>query len=356
MTESQMYKESAIDSAKLAIEIFNRPQDTGRKNTVLILLNHALESLSKAVLLEGGEDIREGEGTISFSDCINKLHNGTRSNPGLKILDDSEKRSLLIIKSNRNEATHGNIEIGEQRFYALTRSGITIFNDLLDEQFGEQLQDYLPGRVLPISTMPLKHLDVIFGEEKEEIRELLEQGENARARAKARSITNTEQTLKGDESSPTDQEVEDKLDGISDDDEFSEIFPGVSGLSFDIEETGPTVKVKFSSSEGTPVTITEEEDAEYVVGYREVDPWDRYSLGIQDLGDKFEISWMKTFAVIKELGIHEDENYCKALENPSGYEVDRYHPDTINKVKEALENGDVDVEEAWENHKDYFNF
>ncbi len=354
MTEAEMYKQSAIDSAQLVIEIFNRPQDTGRKNTVLILLNHALESLSKAVLLDAGEEIRVGEGTITFGSCINKLQNGTRETPELAILNDDEVRSLGIIKSNRNEATHGNIDINEQRFYALTRSGITIFNDILNSQFDEDLQDHLPGRVLPISTMPLKHLDVIFQEEKEEINNLLEQGEEARARAKARSITMTEQSLGGSESSPTNEEVNEKLEQIANDEEFREIFPGVSGLSFDVEQAGPSIKVKFTKSEGTAVHVTEEKDAEYVVGYREVDPWDRYSLGIQSLGDKFEMSWQKTFAVVRELGIYNDEEYHQKLENPSGYEVDRYHPDTIQRVNEAVESGEIDIEDAWEKHKDYF--
>lgn len=46
-----MYKSKAIDSMILVIEFFNRPHETGRLNTILVLLNHSLEMLLKSIII-----------------------------------------------------------------------------------------------------------------------------------------------------------------------------------------------------------------------------------------------------------------------------------------------------------------
>ena len=186
MSEAEMYKEKATDSLILVIEFFNRPHDTGRLASVLLHLNHALEMLMKSILLEHGRDIRKENGhTIDFSSCITLLHGGTADDSALDMLSEDEKTSLEEISTHRNEAMHGNSIIGEQLLYAYARSGISIFDSLLNEESNESLSDHLPNRVLPISGMPLKHLDIIYQEEKEEIQELLDQGAREAARAKA---------------------------------------------------------------------------------------------------------------------------------------------------------------------------
>jgi hypothetical protein len=43
-------KKRAINSLVLGIELFNRPHDQGRSESVLILLHHAFEMLLKAII------------------------------------------------------------------------------------------------------------------------------------------------------------------------------------------------------------------------------------------------------------------------------------------------------------------
>ena len=51
--------EKSLDSLVLSIDHFNQPWDRGRKEAVLILLNHTFELLLKAAILHRGGKIRE---------------------------------------------------------------------------------------------------------------------------------------------------------------------------------------------------------------------------------------------------------------------------------------------------------
>ena len=60
-------KERALASLVLAIELFNRPQEMGRVEGTLILLQHALEMLLKASIWEERGTITERRGRISHT-------------------------------------------------------------------------------------------------------------------------------------------------------------------------------------------------------------------------------------------------------------------------------------------------
>jgi hypothetical protein len=215
MDESQMYKEKAEDSLLLVVELFNRPHETGRLSAVLLHLNHSMEMLLKAILLEHDYEIRKDNGhTIDMSKCIEVLNGGTRDDPDLDLLSEDEKITLNEISSHRNETMHGNSVISEQLLYGYARSGLSIIDGLLNEEFNESLDDILPSRVLPISGSPLKHLDIIYQEETEKIQELLDQGARDSARARARAIEISNRTQQGEEDPPTNSEVENILDRI----------------------------------------------------------------------------------------------------------------------------------------------
>lgn len=65
-------QQRAIASLILAIELFNRPNDLGRADTVLILLHHAFEMLLKAVIKErtGTVQAADGRRTLKFLQCL----------------------------------------------------------------------------------------------------------------------------------------------------------------------------------------------------------------------------------------------------------------------------------------------
>lgn len=356
-----MYKEKAIDSLVLVVELFNRPQETARLSSVLIHLNHSLEMLLKSILLRHGYDIRKDNGhTIEFSKCVSVLNGGTQDHPDLDLLNDDEEVTLEEIGGHRNETMHGNTVLGEQLLYAYTRSGISIIDSLLEEEYDESLNDHLPTRVLPISGAPLKHLDIIYEEETEKIQELLNQGARDAARARARAIEISNRTQSGQEEPPSDDEMEEILDRFDADDDFEDIFPGVANLRFDVEGQGPTIKLQFTQSEGQPVhyVADDEEVDDYVIGFREVNPFDRYSLGshalADNIADKYEgdkrITRSNVWAMVRKLGIHGDDEYHKELNTPYGGMADRYSHKAIYRVIDAIESGEIDPQTAWETH------
>ena len=361
MTEWEMYKDKSEDSLVLVVEFFNRPHDTGRLSSVLLHLNLSIEMLLKSILLRHDYDIRKENGhTIEFGKCLDVLEGGTADKPQLDLISGDEKTTLGEIANHRNEAMHGNAVIGEQLLYAYTRSGLSIIDSLLNEEYDESLDDVLPNRVLPISGSPLKHLDIIYQEEENKIQELLDEGARGAARARARAIEISDRNQRGEEDPPTDEELEEILDKIEDDDDFEDIFPGVSSLRFDIQGEGPTIKLQFTQSEGHPVHYVSEEDdvEEYAIGFREVNPFDRYSLGIYDLADKIEekydgdkhVTRDTVWAMVRKIDVHGNEEYHKELNTPYGGLSDRYSHKAIDRVIEAIESGEVEPRSAWETH------
>jgi hypothetical protein len=361
MSEVHMYKQKATDSLVLVVEFFNRPHDTGRLPSVLLHLNHSVEMLLKSILLNHNENIRKDNGhTIELSKCISKLHGGTRDNPELDLLSEDEKTSLNEIASHRNEAMHGNSVLSEQLLYAYSRSGLSIIDSLLSDEFDESLDNYLPNRVLPLSGMPLKHLDIIYEEQKDKIQDLLDQGARDAARARVRSIEISNRRQEGNDEPPNNDELDDILERIESGEDTDNIFPGVSNLAFGVEGGGPTIKLKFTSSEGQPVHHVSggHDEDEYVIGYREVNPFDRYSLGIYNLADKVDekydgpkdITRPKVWAIVRKLDIHGDEEYHKELTTRSGNPSNCYTPKAIDFIINAIESGEVDPQTAWENY------
>lgn len=353
--DGSLFKEAATDSIQLVVELFNRPHNVGRDFATLVLLNHSLEMLMKGIIEDNGVSVRKDNGhTIGFSDCINKLENGDREAPELATLSEEQALTLRDINSQRDEATHGVLNVSEQRLHGFARSGLTIFDELLNEFYNESVGDYLPDRVLPLSAMPLKRLDVIYLEEFESVRELLEEGSMEAAKSKLRSIEASERELEGDDDRVTDEELEEKLSQIEDGSGITELYPGVSTTQFNVESSGPTIKVKMTRSEGTPVRHVSEEEAEemdYVVGYREVNPLDRYSLNITKLASNVDgVTRPKVWAIVRKLDIHGNPDFHKEVRTGDSQTQDRYNSLALEKVREALEEEEVDPDEAWESH------
>lgn len=72
--EVDLLKSNGVDSIQLAIEMFNKPREGGRQHGVLLFLNHGLELLLKAAILERGGTIWESEDghTDGYEKCVNK--------------------------------------------------------------------------------------------------------------------------------------------------------------------------------------------------------------------------------------------------------------------------------------------
>lgn len=102
-------KGRAINSLVLGIELFNRPHDQGRAESVLILLHHSFEMLLKAIIKDKtGVVHEEGEKySYRFRKCLEVAQND------LKLLSPDERATLSILDAHRDTAMHYYQEVSE---------------------------------------------------------------------------------------------------------------------------------------------------------------------------------------------------------------------------------------------------
>ncbi len=122
---------TAINAAKLSIEMFNRVEPIHWKESVLILNSQAWELLLKGVILKKKKSIYEADGkTITAEKALNKaLHS-------LQILSNDESKTISQILSLRHEAMHSLLPpIDEEILTHLIYFSITGFNKLIKKEF-----------------------------------------------------------------------------------------------------------------------------------------------------------------------------------------------------------------------------
>ena len=236
--EVKLLLDRSIDSVLISIEHFNRPWDRGRTDVVLILLDRSFELFLKSIILHRGGKIRDRgqKETIGFEKCIRRC----LSNDDLKCLSEDQALTIQIINSLRDAAQHHLLEISEQQLYIYVQAGVTIIGDLLESEFDTQLADYLPERVLPISTERPTDIISLFEQEFGEIKTMVEPGsrKQIQARAKLRSMAIVESSLRGERSQPSPGDLNKIVQEIQEGMECRHIFPGVSTLYISDQDEG----------------------------------------------------------------------------------------------------------------------
>jgi len=159
----------ALNSLILSIEIFNRPFEVGRKEAVLILLHHSFEMLLKAIVFQKTDKIhvRGSKYTYSFDKCLDVCQNE------LNVIFQHQRVALSILDAHRDNAVHYFQDISEDMLYVQAQASVTLFNNLLSKNFCKRLADFLPSRVLPVSTKPPKDIHLLLDSELERVDELL---------------------------------------------------------------------------------------------------------------------------------------------------------------------------------------
>jgi hypothetical protein len=336
----------STDSVLLAIEHFNRPWDRGRHEAVLILLDHAFELLLKSAIVHKGGRIRErrAKETIGFDSCVRKCVSDAQT----KCLTEEEALTIQIINSLRDAAQHYVLDISEQQLYLYTQSGLTLFDNILDEIFGKDLTDYLPERVLPVSSSPPADFASLMNLELNTIRKLLSPRSRHRfeAKAKLRSFAIIEALLAGSRLQPSDSELEQLAQRISRGDSWREIFPGIKRLAFDADDDGLSVTLRITKTKGEPVHLVPEgTPGATVIAVRRVDELGFYSLSLTELARKINLSPPKTLAIIKELQLTSDAEYYKEFTIGSSH-FKRYSPKALDLIKKRLPV--LNIDEVWQ--------
>jgi hypothetical protein len=341
---SLLLKDKAISSLRRATAAFNGIDDDGRQTAVLLHLQHAFEMLLKAALREKNVkvfDSRTGR-SIGFEKCLNLAseHLGLRA---------EQVGVLRAIDALRDDEQHYLSELTEALLYVHARGAVTLFDDILHEVFGARLADHLPERVLPISTSPPQDIQVLIGEQFNQVKELLRPGKRRRveARAKIRALLAMEGHLSEEEAPVSERDVNRVVRGMREGKQLSEVFPRLGRVGTEFSYDGPTLKVRFVRGGGAPVTFIAADDPREAAAVREVDLQRKYYISKPELAERLGLSGPRALALRRHLGIDGDEDCVHVFDFDSQKHY-RYSDNALRKMRKALES--VDMDEVWEEH------
>ncbi|MFZ5451626.1 MAG: DUF3644 domain-containing protein [Thermodesulfobacteriota bacterium] len=344
-------KTRGVNSLVLAIELFNRPHDLGRAESVLILLHHAFEMLLKAIIknLTGSVHAKGEKYSYGFDKCLECAQNE------IKILSNDERATLSILDAHRDTAVHYYQEISEDLLYLQAQASVTLFDDLLKRAFQKGLADIIPGRVLPVSTRPPKDLQLLIDSELSQIDALLQPGirKGHQATARLRPILAMATASRENAERVTEAEIVKAVKRRRKGEDWFVILPEIAQLRLDTQGDGIPIHLRIKKDAEIAVRLAKE--GEPVVGTllkQEVNIWDKYNLGRDDMADKLGISGPKAGALIVELKIQDDAECFKILRRKSST-FKGYSKKALDKLREAVDRG-VDVDQVWQKHRHLF--
>lgn len=302
-----------------------------------MLLKAALHQRSVPIV-----DKRTGR-SIGFKKCLNlaPMHLGMRS---------EDVGTLRAIDGLRDDEYHFLGLVSESILYVHLRAGVSIFDRLLNDVFGEALADSFPARVLPISTQPPQDLNILIDEEYSQVRELLRPGHRRRSEARARIRTLL--ALEGhviEDVEVSNADVDRIESAIRAGDERSIAFPRLAGLSSQSSGLEVTIKVQTSRSEGMPVRLIAADDPEGAAAVREIDLQTKFRFSRTDLAHHVGLSAPRLAALRAELGIDDDPECQHVFE--FGQSVHHAYSDrAIQTMRKAIADG-IDMTAVWARHR-----
>lgn len=338
----------AIESITLAVELFNRPSDLGREHAVLMLLHHSFEMLLKAAILQRTGRVHEKENRYSygFDKCL-ALAEGR-----LKLITADERKTLSILDAARDTATHYYAEISEDILYVHIQAGVTLFDSLLQKSFKIELAKRMPSRVLPVSARPPTDLLLLLDHELTEVDDLLADGkrQGRRAAAKLRSLLAFATASRAVAQRVTEAELTEAVVRRRRGEEWSLIFPEITQLRLSTTGSGVPITMRITKDGTIPVRIAQpgEEHAGIVVK-QEVNPFDKFNLGIHDIAEKLQLTQPKALALIYELGIQEDRESFREL-SIGAVSAKRYSKRALDQLRQVLASG-IDLVAVWARQK-----
>lgn len=338
------FKRRAINSLVLSVELFNRPHEQGRAEGVLILMHHAFEMLLKAIIKDktGTVHIKGGKYSYSFDKCLEMTENS------LKTLSADERATLSILDAHRDTAIHYYQEVSEDLLYLQAQAGVTLFGDLLNRVFNENLADCIPDRVLPVSTRPPKDLKVLIDCELRQVDQLLLVGsrKGIQAAARLRSILALATATRDDSERVSEGELRNAIRRRRRGDDWKLILPEVAQLKLETQGNGIPIFLRIKKDADLAVRLAK--DGETVVGAlikQEYDWFDKYNLTVTDIAKKVKLSIPKVRAYLFELDIWTNpEMYGEKKIKAQIYK--RYTKKTLEAIREILTR--IPVEAVWE--------
>lgn len=344
-------KKRAINSLVLAIELFNRPHDEGRPEGVFILLHHAFEMFLKAIIKDktGTIHAKGGKYSYGFDKCLEVAQNE------IKVITVDERSTLSILDAHRDTAMHYYQEVSEDLLYLQAQAAVTLFDDLLNRAFKETLSELIPERVLPISTRPPKDLQILIDSELSQVDGLLKPGsrKGLQATARLRPIMALATASRDEAERVTETELRKAITRRRKGEDWKVIFPEIAQLKLDTQGGGIPISLRIKKDAELAIRVAK--NGEPAVGTlikQEVNIWDKYNMGRDDLAKKLKITGPKTSALIVELKIQEDPECFRVLRRKSTT-FKGYSKKALDLLRQVLKDG-LDVDSVWQKHRHRF--
>lgn len=346
--EARRLFEKARDSLLLAVDQFNRPWDCGRIDAVLIFLDHSFEMLLKAALLHQGGRIREkrAKQTIGFDACVRKA----LSDAAIKFLTEEQAITLQTINSLRDAAQHHLVDLSEAHLAIHMMAGMTLFRDLTKAVFQLDISGLLPKRALAVSTTPPLDLAQLFAAEAAEVCKLLRPRtrRGLEARARLRGLAIVEGAVRGERIQPSRGELSRIGDELTGGRKWDQVFPGVASITLTAQAHGPTLDLRITKNEGTPITLVPEgTPGAAVVAVKRVNELGFYSLGLRELAKKVDLSQPKALAFIRAIKLQQDPDCFKEI-MVGTQRFKRYSQNAVTRLLDAKQSQNPD--EVWRLH------
>lgn len=339
-----MLKTKAIASMRRMVTSFNDLEDEGRQTAVLLSLQHALEMLIKGALRKRGVEVfdRASGRSIGFEKCLRLSRQHLQ-------LSDEQLGVLRAVDALRDDEQHWLAMVNEGLLYLHTRAAITLFDEVLERVFHEQLADHLPERVLPISTRPITDVEVLVDEQYSQIRDLLRPGKRRRieARAMLRGLLAMEGHVSED-ARVSEKDVNRVERGVREGKPIEQVFPRLTNVGTSFEGEGPLIRVHFTKRAGAPVHFVPADDPRASAAVREVDLQRKYYISPFELAKRVGLTPPRATALRRHLRIDDDAD-CLHVFTFGSQKHPRYSDNALRRMQEALES--VDMDALWRKHR-----
>ena len=296
-------------SMRLAIELFNRPDDQGRCEGVLIFLHHAFELLLKAIIVgRSGTAYDEERGySFGFDKCL------CLATEDYGVLSKDDRRFLSMLDNLRDSAVHYYQVVSEDVLYLFAQGAVTLFDRMLCENTSQSLKSRLPARILPLSSRPPKDLHLLIDDEFQRLREALRSKKVTRAQAVAalRPLIAFSVGAEDSHRRMTTCDLKSALDQLEVSDDWRVVFPAIAQLRVSTEGDGILVGVKIVKNRlgAMPVVVVKAGDGiepQGTIIVKEVNLLDKFTLGMKQMADQCGLTINRARALVFEFKIQED--------------------------------------------------
>lgn len=347
--KAKPFVEKSLRLLRASINEFNTIGDQNRHDSTLVHLHHALEMLLKGSLIQQDLPVVETDSGyfVTFKFAVKQaLHD-----PEGQFIGHSDAQVLRAIDASRGDAYHGLLELDETELYLLCNTGVATFGKVLMEVFGIDLAEELESRVLPISTIPLANPMILLDRKGEQIRMLLNAGEQERALAATRSVLILNKAASDEEDAQiSEAEVKGKLKEIVDGKALGDVFPAVAALSIAQSGPGAVILLSVRGKKNEQIVVVPDDGKTPIVAVRQLRPEHTHPHRLTEVVKKTGLGRNVVLGIIAELKLKDREDCCFMHGPQAALKTAGYSEKGIAEVRKFAESYDGELKALYAKH------